>query len=70
MNARIESAIKLEKEEQEKVRAVLQKKFGANISLEFVTSEDVLGGLRVTIDGTQRFDLSVAGRLSQVSRIF
>ncbi|HSW89659.1 MAG TPA: F0F1 ATP synthase subunit delta [Patescibacteria group bacterium] len=69
MNILIESAVKLEKEQEEKILAVLNKKFGNDISADFKVDNDLIGGLRVTINGSERIDLSVRGRLSQIEKL-
>ena len=61
----IESAIKLDKEQQMEAEKLLSKKF-ADPTFTYKVNKDLLGGLRVTM-GSKRIDLSLAGKLAQVS---
>jgi F-type H+-transporting ATPase subunit delta len=63
INILVESAVKLEKVQEEKILSVLNKKFGKDVSADFKVNADLIGGLRVTINGSERIDVSVRGRL-------
>ncbi len=65
MKILIESAIKLEKDQQTEIEKTLQSK-GSEFS--YKVNPDILGGLRVTLGG-KRIDLSLAGKVGQVNKM-
>ncbi len=60
--ATVESVIPLSREMGERLREDLQKKYGADLALEFHTNPDLIGGLRVKV-GSHVWDGSVRARL-------
>ncbi len=66
MTITIESAIKLDKDQQTEIENVLSKKV-ENAQFVYKVNKEVLGGLRVTVGG-KRIDLSLAGKLRQVQQ--
>ena len=66
MTITIESALKLDKDQQTEIENVISKKVD---SPQFVykVNKEVLGGLRVTMGG-KRIDLSLASKLRQVQQ--
>lgn len=60
----IESAIKLDKDQQSEIEKTLKSK---GSDFEYKVNPEILGGLRVTIGG-KRIDLSLAGKVSQISK--
>lgn len=66
MTALIESAIPLQDKEVSAVKTALAKRYSDSLEYSFVVNPEILGGLRITVDSS-RIDLSLSGRLSQVS---
>lgn len=64
MTILIESAIKLDKEQTTEIEKTLK---GQGSDFEYKVNPDILGGLRVTIGG-KRIDLSLAGKVNQISK--
>lgn len=60
----IESAIALDKDQKTEVEKVLKSK-GSQVS--YKVNPEILGGLRVTIGG-KRIDLSLAGKVNQITK--
>ena len=65
----VESATNLTATEGQKVVAGLAKDYGDNLSIEYKTNPDLLGGLRIKV-GDDVFDGSVKGRLDRLSKAF
>lgn len=63
MNIIIESAIKLDKDQQSEIEKTL-KASAADVT--YSVNPEILGGLRVTMGG-KRIDLSLAGKVNQIS---
>lgn len=60
--ARVESVIPLSREMADRLRADLQKKYGAELELEFHHNPDLIGGMRVKV-GSDVWDGSVRAKL-------
>jgi F0F1-type ATP synthase delta subunit len=58
----VESAAALTEAQKTAVLAVLHEKLG-DADVSFSLETDLLGGLRVTIDGSEQYDASVLGKL-------
>ena len=65
----VESATNLTATEGQKVVAGLAKDYGDNLTIEYKTNPDLLGGLRIKV-GDDVFDGSVKGRLDRLSKAF
>lgn len=65
----VESATDLTATEGQKVSAGLAKDYGDNLTIEYKTNPELLGGLRIKV-GDDVFDGSVQGRLDRLSRAF
>jgi F-type H+-transporting ATPase subunit delta len=65
----VESATALSATEGQKVVAGLAKDYGDNLTIEYKTNPDLLGGLRIKV-GDDVFDGSVKGRLDRLSKAF
>ncbi len=63
----VTSAVKLSSEQSEQLKAKLEKISGKQVLLKEKTDPDILGGIRVELDG-QLFDGSVKGRLSELRK--
>jgi F-type H+-transporting ATPase subunit delta len=61
--ARVESAVPLAGELQERLSANLVSRHGAGLSLSFGTNPDLIGGLRVKV-GSDVYDGSIQARLA------
>jgi len=64
--AEVTSAIPMKKAQQTKLEKMLKDHFGKKVALEIHVNENLLGGLRIRVDG-QLIDASVAGRLQRVT---
>lgn len=60
--AKVLSATELSEEQKTALKAKLEKKTGKHVELECVLSPEIIGGIRILIDG-ELFDGSVKGRL-------
>ncbi|MEM9237223.1 MAG: F0F1 ATP synthase subunit delta [Verrucomicrobiota bacterium] len=65
----VESATDLDTASRERVAAGLAAKYGADLTYEYRTNPDLLGGLKVRV-GNDVFDGSVRGRLDRLSQTF
>jgi len=68
-SARVESAVPLGQAQQEDVRNSLNRLKGGDVTVEFATNPDLIGGMRVKI-GDDVFDGSVKMRLASLSESF
>ena len=66
-DALVTSAVALDKSQLDQLRSKLEKISGKKIVLQQKTDPDILGGVRVDLEG-QLFDGSVRGRLSELRR--
>ena len=65
----VESAIPLTASEGQQVSADLARDYGSNLTIQYKTNPELLGGLRIKV-GDDVFDGSVAGRLDRLSKAF
>ena len=65
----VESATSLDSASQERVKAGLVKKYGADLSFEFKVNPELLGGMRIRV-GNDVLDGSVKTRLERLSNAF
>lgn len=65
----VESAVALTDAERSKVEAGLAKDYGTKLSIQYKTSPELLGGLRVKV-GDNVLDGSVQGRIDRLSKAF
>jgi F-type H+-transporting ATPase subunit delta len=65
----VESAVALDAAERQKVEAGLAKDHGSNLTIEYKTNPELLGGLRIKV-GDDVLDGSVQGRLDRLSKAF
>ncbi|MFM1558766.1 MAG: FoF1 ATP synthase subunit delta [Roseibacillus sp.] len=65
----VESATTLDSASQERVKAGLVKKYGADLSFEFKVNPELLGGMRIRV-GNDVLDGSVKTRLERLSNAF
>ena len=65
----VESATPLTASEGQQVSAGLAKDYGHNLTIEYKTNPELLGGLRIKV-GDDVLDGSVAGRLDRLSKAF
>jgi F-type H+-transporting ATPase subunit delta len=64
-HARIESAGELSDAVRSQITASLQRKYGSNLTTEFVQSPELLGGLRIRV-GSDVWDGTVKNRLERL----
>ena len=64
-HARIESASDLSSEVRSQIVASLQRKYWRDLTIEFVKTPELLGGLRIRV-GSDVWDGSVANRLRRL----
>ena len=65
----VESAIPLTATEGQQVSAGLAKDYGHNLTIEYKTTPELLGGLRIKV-GDDVLDGSVKGRLDRLAKAF
>ena len=65
----VESATSLDSASQERVKAGLVKKYGADLSFEFKVNPELIGGMRIRV-GNDVLDGSVKTRLERLSNAF
>lgn len=68
-HARVESAAELDSEMQQTVTNDLRGKYGDQLTIDFSTNADLLGGMRVRV-GSDVWDGSVKNRLERLSDAF
>jgi F-type H+-transporting ATPase subunit delta len=66
-HARIESASELNPEAKSKIVANLRKKYGSDLTSEFVITPELLGGMRIRV-GSDVWDGSVRNRLQRLQQ--
>lgn len=65
----VESAVALDEETRQRVVAGLTHQYGPGLVLQYKTTPDLLGGLRIRV-GNDVFDGSVQGRLQRLANAF
>ena len=65
----VESAMTLTDAESQKIVAGLAKDYGNNLTIQYKTNPELLGGLRIQV-GDDLLDGSVKGRLDRLSKAF
>jgi F-type H+-transporting ATPase subunit delta len=65
--ARIETAIDVDRETSSKLVANLKKKYGSDLTTEFVVNPQLLGGMRIRV-GSDVWDGSVRNRLERLQQ--
>ncbi len=65
-HATIESATELDGAEKAAIASTIQGKYGADVTTEFKTNAELIGGLRIQV-GSNVLDASVRSRLDQLS---
>jgi F-type H+-transporting ATPase subunit delta len=66
---RVESAVALDPPSRDRLAAGLAKQYGPDLSIEYSTHPELLGGMRIRV-GNDVFDGSVKGRLDRLARAF
>ena len=66
-HARIESAQELSGETREQILENLKRKYGADLTSEFIVTPELLGGLRVRV-GSDVWDGTVRNRLQRLQQ--
>ena len=66
-HARIESATELNEKTREPIIANLRRKYGSDLSTEFVVNEKLIGGMRIRV-GSDVWDGSVRERLQRLQQ--
>lgn len=69
MHILIESAVELESEQLTGITKILEKSFGKGVTVDTNVDSEVLGGLRITLNGSKRIDLSLLGKLDYVKKV-
>jgi F-type H+-transporting ATPase subunit delta len=65
----VESAVGLDEETRQRVVAGLTNQYGPGLVVQYKTTPDLLGGLRIRV-GNDVFDGSVQGRLERLANAF
>ncbi len=68
-HAIVESAVELDEATREQLQTSLRAKYGADVTTDFRSAPDLIGGLRIRI-GSDVFDSSVRERLSRLKSDF
>lgn len=68
-HAVVESAVALDSKTESKVTADLKAKYGDDLTFEFKTNPELLGGMRVKV-GSDVWDGSVRSRLQRLQEVF
>jgi F-type H+-transporting ATPase subunit delta len=66
--ARIESVIALDDTEQNSVKSVLSKRYGAGLNFTFAQNPALIGGMRIKV-GSDVFDGTIQSRLTQLQEV-
>ena len=66
-HARIESASELDESTRSKIVSILKKKYGSDLTTEFVVNPTLLGGVRIRV-GSDVWDGSVRNRLQRLEQ--
>ena len=67
-SARVESVIALDDAQQNNVKAVLTKRYGAGLNFTFAQNPSLIGGMRIKV-GSDVFDGSIQARLAQLQEV-
>lgn len=65
----IESAVDLDEASRQRVVAGLTQQYGPDLAIQYKTTPDLLGGLRIRV-GNDVFDGSVKGRIDRLAAAF
>lgn len=68
-HAVVESAVELDSSTREQLEQTLRNKYGQDLTTEFRTAPELIGGIRIKI-GSDVFDSSVRDRLSRLENQF
>jgi F-type H+-transporting ATPase subunit delta len=68
-HARVESATQLNSETNSRIMKNLKKKYGEDLTTEFVVNPELLGGMRIRV-GSDVWDGSVRNRLERLQQQF
>lgn len=66
-HARVESASELDTETRFEIVSNLRKKYGADLTTEFITNPELIGGMRIRV-GSDVWDGSVRDRLARLQQ--
>jgi len=66
--ARVESVIALDDAEQNNVKSVLSKRYGAGLNFTFAQNPALIGGMRIKV-GSDVFDGTIQSRLAQLQEV-
>jgi F-type H+-transporting ATPase subunit delta len=66
--ARIESVVTLDDAQQNNLKSVLAKRYGAGLQFQFAQNPSLIGGMRIKV-GSDVFDGSIQGRLAQLQEV-
>ena len=64
--ARVESAVQTSPALMESIQAQITKRYGAGLSVKFVTNPELIGGIRVQV-GSDVYDGSIRARLNELA---
>jgi F-type H+-transporting ATPase subunit delta len=67
-SARVESVIALDDAQQNNVKSVLTKRYGAGLNFTFAQNPALIGGMRIKV-GSDVFDGSIQARLAQLQEV-
>lgn len=65
----VESAVELDEHSRQRVVAGLKTQYGPDLAVQYKTTPDLLGGLRIRV-GNDVFDGSVKGRIDRLAAAF
>ncbi len=67
-SARIESVVPLDDAQQQNVKGILSKRYGAGLNFSFAQNPALIGGMRIKV-GSDVFDGSIQSRLAQLEEV-
>jgi len=67
-SARVESVVLLDEAQQNSVKSVLTRRYGAGLSFSFEQNPSLIGGMRIKV-GSDVFDGSIQSRLAQLQEV-
>ncbi len=69
MNILVESAIELDQDQVENLQGIFKRSLGKDVEIQTEVDPKILGGLRITVNGSKQIDLSLLGKLDYVKKV-
>lgn len=68
MEARIESAVELSKEQEKSIISILKQKTGKNIIVTTIVKSEMIGGIRIILDNEKIIDFSIQDKITRLKQ--